>query len=261
MDKKGVIYYFTGTGNSLYTAKKIGAALNLQILPAESSLTAQNTQGCEVVGFVFPVYCMTVPPIIAKLIEQTSIAGNPYLFAVATCNAVPGNTLYDIRSLLEKKGKKLNAGFNLVMPGNSMTLVDLTQPEAERDARLENAEMEIEKITASICRHEDNSGLISRRTKDRIVGSIMFSVSSRIFGHSRLFTCTDACTKCGLCARICPSGNITVGSEITRGQNCLWCFGCFHLCPHKAIETGRPSRINKLRYRHPGVSLKELCRR
>ena len=55
---KTIIYYFTGTGNSLAAAKQIGAALNECELVSIASLkdTPRIHPEAERVGIVFPLY-------------------------------------------------------------------------------------------------------------------------------------------------------------------------------------------------------------
>jgi ferredoxin len=45
-------------------------------------------------------------------------------------------------------------------------------------------------------------------------------------------TIEDECTKCGECVEICPTGAITMGSNLeTRKEACIRCHACVRVCP------------------------------
>jgi flavodoxin/Pyruvate/2-oxoacid:ferredoxin oxidoreductase delta subunit len=58
--------------------------------------------------------------------------------------------------------------------------------------------------------------------------------------YSRLLRVNEkACTACGLCMRLCPTGNIRENKEghPRWGRNCLLCFTCEMKCPKGAIAS------------------------
>ena len=61
------IFYFTGTGNSLAVAKKIGG--RLISIPQVMGLPDTRYQD-DVIGVVFPVYWATAPDIIQNFIKK-----------------------------------------------------------------------------------------------------------------------------------------------------------------------------------------------
>ncbi len=47
---------------------------------------------------------------------------------------------------------------------------------------------------------------------------------------------SNACTECGLCARLCPMENITVKNDkAISGKRCTMCYRCINSCPARAI--------------------------
>ncbi|MHA1821610.1 MAG: EFR1 family ferrodoxin, partial [Promethearchaeota archaeon] len=61
----------------------------------------------------------------------------------------------------------------------------------------------------------------------------------------------ENCTKCGLCAKICPAHNITVDEDgVHFADKCILCLRCVHQCPMSAIQIGKMT-LNKFRWKGP----------
>jgi nitroreductase/NAD-dependent dihydropyrimidine dehydrogenase PreA subunit len=59
----------------------------------------------------------------------------------------------------------------------------------------------------------------------------------------------DQCTRCGLCAEVCPSGIIRVnenGPELTWPKACIKCGHCVAVCPHAALDHTRNSLASQV---------------
>ena len=87
---KTIIYYFTGTGNSLAAAKKIAAALgSTELVPVASlkNIPGRIIPAADRVGIVSPVYDAGVPRIIAEFAERLSLSRAGYTFAIARNNS------------------------------------------------------------------------------------------------------------------------------------------------------------------------------
>ena len=68
------------------------------------------------------------------------------------------------------------------------------------------------------------------------------------------FRTTGDCNGCGLCAEVCPEGNISLGEDRLPhwDKHCVQCLACIHRCPRRAIEYGTIT-VKKGRYRNPNV--------
>ena len=73
------------------------------------------------------------------------------------------------------------------------------------------------------------------------------------------FSANVNCIKCGKCASVCPSGNISVTENgVKFGDKCVACLGCYHRCPQKAITYC--GKRKKDRYLNPFITESELGR-
>ena len=68
---------------------------------------------------------------------------------------------------------------------------------------------------------------------------------------------TDACIRCGVCAKVCPANNITVTRNGVRfADRCEVCYACLHNCPQNAIHMREERSPVRLRNEH--VSLQDI---
>lgn len=75
---------------------------------------------------------------------------------------------------------------------------------------------------------------------------------------ARRYTVSDACTRCGICTKVCPAGNITLTDRVTFGGRCEACYACIQNCPQKAIHL--PDEKSGARFRNEQVSLQDIVR-
>jgi flavodoxin len=67
------IYYFSGTGNSLYVAKELQNRIpGAELIPIVSLLDKDviKTSG-KIVGFVFPVHAITIPIAVKRFLKKS----------------------------------------------------------------------------------------------------------------------------------------------------------------------------------------------
>ena len=101
-----IIYYFTGTGNSLKVAKDLAEKLQeCEMVPMakvwqESQLTARSKK----VGFIFPMYYWGLPKIVYDFIEKINLDEANYIFAIITRDGEEdGVALVQLDNLLTAK--------------------------------------------------------------------------------------------------------------------------------------------------------------
>jgi ferredoxin len=258
---KTVIYYFSGTGNSLSVAKKIAAALgNCDTVPIASFRNTQGviTNDAERIGIVCPVYFSGLPLMVAEFLGRIDYSYSGYTFAVVTFGGSgDGPALRQLDSLIVHGDRcGLDAGFSVKMPGNYILMY--SSPAGKKQAELlASADREVEEIIPVIERCENRD--IPRAILGRLLHSVAYPwFASHAHNKAQRFSVNNDCISCGTCVKVCPADNI----ELRQGRPfwkdcCEVCCGCIHLCPTGAIQAG-PRTENRQRYRNPSVSLVEL---
>ncbi|GHV27803.1 iron-sulfur protein [Clostridia bacterium] len=250
---KNIIFYFTGTGNSLYAAREIAATLGDTELAFTPDSFSVDLTGYERVGFVYPVYFGGIPLIVKKFVESLNIPTNVYLFAVATCGGSGRAGIAEIASLLSAKGRDLDFGSLLSMGGNYILLHDKTE---KADSVNASASKELSAIVVDI-RNK------ARRTSEKmhpIMGIIIDLFRQGFHKTARKYTVSGDCTACGLCSKICPVHNIEVkDSKPIFDDKCEQCMACIQFCPHRAINYRGKTQKRK-RYHHPDITAADLIR-
>ena len=258
---KTIIYYFTGTGNSLAAAKKIAAALgDCELVPiALLQKTAGDiTPQAERVGIICPVYFSGLPVMVAEFAARLELSGPEYVFSIVTLGGAGGSSaLRQLDSILKRRHNRgLDAGFMVKMPGNYILMYD--PPSArKREKLLAMADEELAGIAEVVNRCE------VRKLPSSFLAGLLHSLmyprfASHVHDDDRQFSVDGNCTSCGTCAAVCPAKNIEmVDGKPVWQHHCELCCACIHLCPAGIIQAG-PRTATRQRYRNPSVSVKEL---
>lgn len=107
------IYYFSGTGNSLYVARELQKRIpDSTLIPIVSFLHHDVIHtNAKSVGIVFPVHALTIPIAVKRFLKKTDMGSAQYIFAVATRGGTIFRGFEKMDKLLKKKNKRLDAHF------------------------------------------------------------------------------------------------------------------------------------------------------
>ena len=235
------IFYFTGTGNSLFAARKIADAMDARLISIPQVFGGmQNYYMDDCIGFVYPQYANGLPKMVRTFIKDNVFMAE-YFFAVDLWSFIHINALGEIASLIP-----LNYGAYLKTPNNFIFL--LSSPK-NPGIILNKAEKRLEKIISDIT---------NRRSKT-IKPKKGIGNATKYFGESK-FMITADCTMCGTCAKVCPANNIDidVDDKIKFDNKCENCFACVNLCPAHAIYS-KTVMLKRRQYRNPLISTSEIA--
>ncbi len=250
-----IIFCFSGTGNSLAVARDIASQLgDTEVVLLADALRAPHIDlPYERVGFAFPVYYSSMPPIIGRLVDKMTFRPDQYVFAAVTAGIMFGNSFDTLARLIAARGGKLNAAFPVRLPGNFIAMYSAWPASIQR-YMLQKANQQTEQISQSI---KDKRPNRSQKDAAWLAKPPLTARPSGYSGYAKDYRVTDACNGCQTCARICPMHNITMDGKPQYGDNCERCMACIQWCPVQAIVYKNVT-VRRKRYRHPEIKAADL---
>ncbi len=113
------IYYYTGTGNSLWVARtlahELGGADVVNIVESGERVVVAPARA---VVIVFPVHMWGLPSAVIRFADRLRTLSPGYVCAVAVNAGQVSNTLVQMKRLLARKGLVLSLGFEVKTPSN-----------------------------------------------------------------------------------------------------------------------------------------------
>jgi ferredoxin len=250
------IYYFSGTGNTLWSAKKIAEIMgdcelfNIGVEAYKDEIVVE----ADAVVLLFPSYAYGLP-IIVRSFVQNAVFKTAYLAAFVTFGSSPGGTLASLSRLLKRK--KINAVYFGRIPAVENYIAIFGAPKPKRtQERLSLQGTATTAAARSVMERQTNRITVFRPLSAFIW--FLFSLGTKIFyRHYRLGA---ECNACGICAKICPVSAITMRDGRPKfSAKCQHCNGCLNWCPLKAISFGRlNARI--ARYHHPEITVADMSK-
>jgi ferredoxin len=253
-----VIYYYSGTGNSLWTARALAERLadaRVEPMGRYRQVPARATE--DAVGLVFPVHIWGVPQPVLEFVDRLEVPPASYLFAVAVNAGQVARTLIQLRGRCARRGLRLRGGWSVALPSNYIPWGgpgDEPKLAALFGAAPKRAETIAAAVQARVTAPVERGPLWQR-----LVFTPMYWLShQQIPGMDKSFWVDADCSGCGLCARICPAANIVLAAgRPTWQHHCEQCLACIQWCPEESIQFGKRTP-GYARYHHPGVRAADL---
>lgn len=255
MTSKGgeyVVFYFTGTGNSLYVAKM----LDENIISIPQIVNSENLDfSADKIGIVCPIYGHEMPKMVKDFLYKATFHTD-YLYVVLTYGKRHANAVELAQNALQKANKQADYIKTLLMVDNFLPVFDMNE-EVKLDKKVEQ---QIEKVKFDIA--HKNKTIQTVTLQDREVhNEYLARVNNKAESVWANFLVTDECVGCGICTKVCPVGCIYLENQkaIHTDQNCQACFACIHACPKLAIQLNNiPEKNPTARYRNLHIPLNEI---
>lgn len=273
------IYYFSGTGNSLYVVKELQKRIPDSIIIPMVSLLNKKVISTKrkVVGFVFPVHALTIPIAVKKFIKKTNLKSSEYIFAITTRHGTIFRGFEKIDQLLKKKNKHLNSHFILNMCNNESRHKGYKVPSESDILSLEKVVKEkldsIQNIISNKinCRKIDSNDSygfpyhpILNYLLEKLV--LLAMTVAEYIGGVNYFYIDARCNGCGICEKVCLSQKIKITDNKPIWQKnvlCYMCFACLNYCPEKSVQIKNIPGVKSYtkengRYPHPYATVKDI---
>ena len=183
-------------------------------------------------------------------------AGNrPFAYCVCTAGDSIGLTIENLNEVISQNPSlqalgitEVSSSYSLIMPESYVGLPFMdVDPKEKEILKKSKAAQKLAVICEEIFDRKEG---VSRLVKGpipwfftKVVGGFFENV---LITDKRFHVEKDKCVKCGICANVCPVGDIKGGHgeypEWLHHKDCLTCFTCYHHCPHHAIEFGNQTQ-------------------
>ena len=218
---------YSPTGHTLKALKALskpfGEGEIIDLCAPKGKFVARTLKKDDLLFCAVPSYSGRMPAVAAKRLERITGDAAGAVLLVCYGNRAYEDTLLEMGDLLSEKGFRIIAGCAAVTEHSVCRKVSPGRPGKKDLAELEGFGEKIrEKIQKGSFREVKLPG---KRPYKAAKAHFPF-VPERI---------KRACTQCGLCRNLCPSGAINSALE-TDAEACTSCLKCIALCPEGARQ-------------------------
>lgn len=239
------MFYFTGTQSSYYVSKGLKAELIKRGYQVDMYKLEKVVNGTlevdfkrfDQIGFVVPIYGFGTPRIVFDLIDMLP-RNEAKVFIIRTGASNGWINQSASQSMIHQLKKQwYEVFYDRIVIISSNWLLDFDEDVTRRlytvtmDKKVPHIAWQIDK---GIRRRYHRNFI-----REVLVGIIYMSedrLGAKLFGRS--LYANKQCTKCKLCEKRCPVGNISFETgKFKAGWKCLWCMKCLYSCPENAIHS------------------------
>ncbi|MHB8132147.1 MAG: EFR1 family ferrodoxin [Mobilitalea sp.] len=267
------IYYFTGTGNSLFVAKDIAEKTGAVLIPIASLKDRKSIiTDADIIGIVFPVYYGELPIIIDKFVRKIEGISGKYIFAVCTYGGAADASLRILKRIIRSSGGVLSAAYGVHMPQNAflkpkenhqklfmewkkkLEFIDKNTKAKAEGVFYSNVLLELLFIPIHVFLIKPVMNKHFRRISNLPPN---LKTEEHMHAMDMNFKTNEDCNGCGTCSKVCPVDNIIISdSRPTWLHHCENCLACYNWCPNKAIQGGMSTK--DFYYHQPEIKITEI---
>ena len=233
-----MVLYFTGTGNSKFVAVALAEALEDSVMSMNSVMQRGGTLSVysgKPYVIVAPIHAWRYPQAVEQMLAEAEFGGCREVYCIAAMGENSGSADKALAKLFAEKGMDFKGFCGVVMPNNYIPGWDVDTEEEVRQmyaAAVPKVRALAEKIKAGqTIRKDDKTPLAWLMSGFVNYGFRNFALKKQVF------TVSESCIGCGICAKNCPTSNIFVyDGKANFGENCTSCYSCLHRCPVRAIN-------------------------
>lgn len=239
---KGILLYFSGTGNTKFIANKIVEEFmkngcDIEVHSIEEKLCIKNfSYDYLVLGF--PKYFEYIPQNFMEYIDDNLYTSDKEIKTMIFSTGRDKNKMHfdELEKVLLEKNFKVIVTKNFKMPNSFIISKNYKNINSEGlDIIYKNSLNEI-KDTVTNFLIENYSKEEINNFKATIMKRLYKFKTKDLYKNSYKFSVGSSCDKCNLCVKVCPTRNIEhIGDYIKFRDNCIMCCRCISCCPKNAI--------------------------
>lgn len=248
---KTTILYFSGTGNTELIARRLSGKLSVPVHSIEEKCDFhQVISEAERIILLYPIH-YAVPPMFMRdfLSKHFPAFEHKEIISIATQMIVSGDGARVVEEYLPESARLIDI-HQINMPNNisNMPMIPVT-PDWGNRRKVRRALRKADRIAKNIL-----AGRFKRRHASRF--AIWLGNTQRPAGlrseqsKKGNVWVTDACIRCGICVRTCPTGNFRMEKKAVPQGDCTFCTRCENRCPVNAISV-LLNRPVKKKYKGP----------
>ncbi len=239
------LYWFSGTGNTWLAAQALAEALRgggvtvaLRRLEAAPPVSLEPEVA---LGVAFPVACFSTYPLVWRFLERLPPGEGRGAVLLATMGGASGGMAGPVGRFLRARGYRTLGARVFQMPGN---YANRTIPAAKNAALTDRMRADVAAFAAELREGRASwtngyplwTNLLTRMARSPLPWRMFRKAFPLAVDRAR-------CTRCGLCAALCPARCIRLEEGFpVWDANCQSCQRCIGYCPAMAIHVpGKPA--------------------
>lgn len=254
------IFYFSGTGNTQFIAKKFQEAIqakgfDVKLQAIDLLKDKPDLKEYNLIGIGFPLYAWNLPLNVKNFINNFSEVNGKDAFIFVTMGGPTSLGAVGITAnLLKNKRFRVVSAEGIEMPSNDNILFDTDDPHSEKSKQLRQAAAKkVKEIVDAIQlgKGKIHGNSLFMKSLSWLTGLWINKIYRPYFHYHKFYVDEKCLPECRMCEEFCPVNNIKKVDiqKVTFDRTCILCARCINCCPVQAIQYGKSQK--KQRFKDP----------